>query len=180
MAALNVGVIGTGAIAQHAHLPAYKDLDTCRLAALAEIDPDRAAQAAKDFGVATVYHDWREMLESEKLDIVSICTPNYLHAEMAVAVESARLLARRAAFPATVKGPDPLVLLAATLGKEVAMEVTGQAVRLHGGYGCTRDYAVGRYFRDAKTLSLAPPAMDAIKITAGKMLLGVPLGGPPG
>jgi len=52
--------------------------------------------------------------------------------------------------------------MAATFGKEVAIDVTGKAVRLHGGYGCTRDFPVGRYFRDAKTLSLAPLAIDAM------------------
>jgi len=58
-------------------------------------------------------------------------------------------------------------------------EVIAQAVRLHGGYGCTRDYAVGRYFRDAKTLCLHP-ASDFLRLTAGKMLLGIPMGPPPG
>ncbi len=114
----------------------------------------------------------QERIVVEPKTLADLDTVQSTVAEMAVAVESVRLLARRAALLATAEGPDPLVLLAATWGKERAIEVTGQAVRLHGGYGCTRDYAVGRYFRDAKTLSLAPPAMDAIKITAGKMLLG--------
>jgi len=54
--------------------------------ALAEIDEARAAQAAERFGVKRWYSDYREMLEAETLDMVSVCTPNYLHREMAEAV----------------------------------------------------------------------------------------------
>ena len=100
-------------------------------------------------------------------------------ADMAVAVEAARFLAYHAAFPAAREGPDPLIFMAAVFGKELAIDVTGKAIRLHGGYGSTKDFPVGRYFRDAKTLSLHP-ASDFLRLIAGKMLLGVPMGPPPG
>ena len=100
-------------------------------------------------------------------------------ADMAVAVEAARLIAYRAVFPAAKEGPDPLTYLAAVFGAEVAIDVTGKAIRLHGGYGSTRDFPVGRYFRDAKTLSLHPTP-DFLRLNSGKMLLGIPMGPPPG
>jgi butyryl-CoA dehydrogenase len=100
-------------------------------------------------------------------------------ADMTIAVEAARLVAYRAALPAVEKGPDPLILLAAMFCNQVAMEVSGKAVELHGGYGCTRDFSVGRYFRDAKTLSLQKTS-EYVRTMAGKMLLGIPTGPPPG
>jgi len=99
-------------------------------------------------------------------------------ADMAAAVEAARLLAYRAAFPKAKQGPDPLILMAAVFGTQVAMDVTGKAIKLHGGYGCTKDFPLERYFRDARTLSLHP-ATDFLRLAAGKMLLGIPLGPPP-
>jgi butyryl-CoA dehydrogenase len=99
-------------------------------------------------------------------------------ADMAAAVEAVRFLAYRAAFPQG-QGPDPIILLAAAFGTEAAIDVTGKAIRLHGGYGCTRDYPVERYFRDARVLS-SHPATDFLRLNAGKMLLGIPLGPPPG
>jgi len=33
---------------------------------------------------------------------------------------------------------------------ELAMQTTTKAIQIHGGYGCTHDYPVERYFRDAK------------------------------
>lgn len=86
MAILKAAVIGAGAIAHHCHLPGYQQHPDCQLVALAEIDPSRAARAAKRFGVPRTYQNYRQMLEREHLDMVSICTPNYLHHEMAEAV----------------------------------------------------------------------------------------------
>ncbi len=99
-------------------------------------------------------------------------------ADMSVAVEAARLITYRAAL-SMEKGPDPLVFAAAMFCNEVAMDVSGKAVELHGGYGCTRDFPVGRYFRDAKTLSLQK-TFEFVKTMIGKMLLGIPMGPPPG
>ncbi len=86
MAQFKAAVIGAGAIAQHCHLPGYQRHPDVEIVALAEIDADRAAKAAEKFEVARTYTDYREMLEKEQLDMVSVCTPNYLHHEMAVAV----------------------------------------------------------------------------------------------
>ena len=86
MPKLKAAVIGAGAIAQHCHLPGYQRHRDVQLVAIAEIDADRAAQAAKTFGAERTYADYRQMLEKEQLDMVSICAPNYLHHEMAVAV----------------------------------------------------------------------------------------------
>ena len=99
-------------------------------------------------------------------------------ADMAATVEALRLLSYRGAFPEGQ--PDPLILMGAILSRQLAMDVTTKAVELHGGYGCTKGFAVERYFRDAKTLSLVPPTADFMRAAAGKMLLGIPMGPPPG
>lgn len=98
-------------------------------------------------------------------------------ADMAVAVEAARLITYRAALGDGAGGPDPLTLSAAMFGNQVALEVTGKAVELHGGYGCTSDFEVGRFYRDAKTISLQKTS-DFVRSQIGKMLLGVPMGPP--
>ena len=99
--------------------------------------------------------------------------------DMVVAVEAARLIAYRGAFPEAREGPDPLLLLAAVFGSEIAIDIAGKAITLHGGYGCTKGLPLERYFRDAKTLSLHPSA-DFLRLNCGKMLLGIPMGPPPG
>ena len=85
MAKLRAAVIGAGAIAQHCHLPGYQRHPDVELVAIAEIDANRAAEAAQKFGAGRTYCDYRQMLEKEQLDMVSICVPNYLHHETAIA-----------------------------------------------------------------------------------------------
>jgi predicted dehydrogenase len=85
MAKLRVATIGGGAIAQALHLPGYHKNPHAVIAAVT--DPDRARwKEIKDkFGVERFYTDYREMLDKESLDAVSVCSPNVFHAEQALA-----------------------------------------------------------------------------------------------
>ena len=99
-------------------------------------------------------------------------------ADMAATTEVIKLLAYRAALVDPRQGPDPGMFVGAILGPEEAVRIAGKGIELHGGYGCTRDFPMERYFRDAKTLALQPTP-DYVRINLGKMLLGVPMGAPP-
>jgi len=142
-----------------------------------------AGVAAISAGIAQAALDASVKYTKERAVITPMTLANFdgvqcTIADMAAAVGAARFLAYRSAFPEG-QGPDPLILLAAAFGTEMAIDVTGKAIRLHGGYGCTKDFPVERYFRDAKVLS-SHPATDFLRLNAGKMLLGIPLGPPPG
>jgi alkylation response protein AidB-like acyl-CoA dehydrogenase len=121
----------------------------------------------------------KERAVIEPMTLANLDGVQSIISDMAVAVEAARLIAYRGAFPEAKEGPDPLPLLAAVFGSEVAIDIAGKAIKLHGGYGCTKGLPLERYFRDAKTLSLHPSA-DFLKLNSGKMLLGIPMGPPPG
>jgi len=80
---VRVGIVGVGIGSYHAH--AYSKLPNVEIAALCDIDADRARQVAERFGVPRIYTDYEAMLAEEKLDAVSVCTPNALHAPVAIA-----------------------------------------------------------------------------------------------
>ncbi|MEW6047398.1 MAG: Gfo/Idh/MocA family oxidoreductase [Bacillota bacterium] len=82
---IRVGVLGTGAIARIAHLPALNHLPGVQVTAVADVDRNRAEQAARRFSIPRVCSTIEEMVAQEPLDAVIVCTPNYLHAEHAVA-----------------------------------------------------------------------------------------------
>ena len=150
--------------------PAYAGLDCPGHAAIAV----GIAQAALEASIS--YTKQRPVVEP--MTLANLDGVQCTIADMAAAVGAARFLAYRAVSP-EAGGPDPLIFMAAAFDKELAIDVTGKAIRLHGGYGCTKDFPVERYFRDAKTLSLNP-ASDFLRLTAGKILLGIPLAPPPG
>lgn len=77
MMKIQVGIIGCGAIAPR-HIEAIAKTPGMRLIAACDILPERAAALGVD-----AYTDYLKMIELADMDVVSICTPNHLHWEMA-------------------------------------------------------------------------------------------------
>lgn len=84
MTKLRIGIIGCGAIAEGVHVPGYTNCPECEIVALADIHEGRLNNLGKKTGATTLYTDYKEMLAKERLDAVSVCTPNYLHAEQTI------------------------------------------------------------------------------------------------
>lgn len=91
MNSLGVGLIGTGYMGK-CHALAWTSVHavfgtgpTIRLAHLSEVTPELAAQRASEFGFERSGSDWRALVMDPSVDVVSIATPNQLHAEMAIA-----------------------------------------------------------------------------------------------
>ncbi|MEJ2296807.1 MAG: Gfo/Idh/MocA family oxidoreductase [Candidatus Lokiarchaeota archaeon] len=83
---IKVGVIGAGGFGT-IHLQGYSKNPNCEIVAIASRTKNHALKATQEFSVEKIYFgddDWKKMLVSEDLDAISICTPNYLHAPMAL------------------------------------------------------------------------------------------------
>lgn len=76
---VRVGMVGVGAIAQLAHLPALAKLKDVEVAALCDNDRPKAAALGERFSVGDVVTDIEDLLELEDVDAVIIATPNHLH-----------------------------------------------------------------------------------------------------
>lgn len=81
---LKVGLIGVGAAAQVNHIPALMKVEGLELVALCDRDPEKAQRVAQKFGIPSAVGRIEDLLDQE-LDAVDICTPNFLHAPMAIA-----------------------------------------------------------------------------------------------
>jgi predicted dehydrogenase len=95
MSELGVGLIGTGFMGK-AHALAYRsvqavmgDVPGVRLVALADTPAAKAQAFATQFGFDRATEDWRDLLSDPAIDVVSITTPNGMHAEMALAALAA-------------------------------------------------------------------------------------------
>jgi len=92
---IRIGVIGTGGrltgvCREILGNPQFKD--EFEIAALCDTEPasiDRFKRTVPEGAPAPVYADYREMLKGAAIDLVLIGTPNYLHAEQAVAAMKA-------------------------------------------------------------------------------------------
>jgi len=76
---VRVGVIGAGAVAQVAHLPALSRLDEFELVSICDNDVAKARSLATRFEIPDVFDDIEHLLERSKPDAVAVCTPNHLH-----------------------------------------------------------------------------------------------------
>jgi len=77
---LRVGLIGTGMICNIAHVPAWKALpDEVEIVAAADVVASHARGTAEAHGIPYWTDDPQRMLDTQELDVVSVCTPNVYH-----------------------------------------------------------------------------------------------------
>ena len=74
-----IGVKGVGRI----HVEAISSSEKTELRAVADINEEAGKTVALNYGVEW-YRNYEEMLELKDLDAVSICTPHFLHCQMAL------------------------------------------------------------------------------------------------
>jgi len=79
-----VGIVGCGTVS-HAHIHAYRSVFATDLVAAADIQEDRLKTHSEEYRIPALYTDYKEMLENESLDIISICTLADTHCEIALA-----------------------------------------------------------------------------------------------
>ena len=82
---IRVAILGTGAIAD-SHVRAYRTFpDRCRLVAVADLFPEKAADKIAQHGLsAAVFPSREDLLHGSDFDLVSICTPPFDHAPAAI------------------------------------------------------------------------------------------------
>lgn len=76
---VRIAVVGTGAIAQMAHLPVLSKMRGVDIVALCDIDRAKARALADRFDVPNVYVDLEDLFSAGELDAVVISTPSLLH-----------------------------------------------------------------------------------------------------
>lgn len=79
---LRVAIVGCGGMGG-VHFDIYKRLADVEVVALVDIRIEKALEKAQGTSIR-VYTDINEMLKQEKVDIVDLCTPSYLHKDLAI------------------------------------------------------------------------------------------------
>lgn len=81
---MKIAVIGCGNIANHAHIPSYMNNPEAEIVYFCDILPERAQAAVDKYGCGKPVTDYQEILADPAVDAVSVCTPNNVHASIAM------------------------------------------------------------------------------------------------
>jgi predicted dehydrogenase len=81
---IKVGVVGVGGIGHDQHLPGWAKVPFAEVTALADTSPDALKRASASLPRAELFVDWHDLVSRTDLDVVDICTPNGLHAPVAL------------------------------------------------------------------------------------------------
>jgi alkylation response protein AidB-like acyl-CoA dehydrogenase len=127
--------------------------------AMSMLDSGRIGVAAQALGVMTAAFDeavkYAQQRKAFGGPIARIQAVQFKLAEMERRVQCARLLLWKAAWLKDTDQPFTRAAAAAKLyASEAATWVTHQAIQVHGGYGYVKEYAVERYYRDARVMEI--------------------------
>ncbi len=93
-------------------------------------------------------------------------------ADMAMEIEAARLLTRKAAFLKMEGRPYTLEASEAKyFASEVATRAANEAVQIHGGYGFIKEFPVEKLYRDVKLLTIGEGTSEVQKMVIARKLL---------
>jgi len=89
MQKIKMAIVGAG-IWGETHAAIYKEHMLSDVVAVCDKDEVKAQNLAKKYGIAEVYTDYNELLRNSDCDAVAIVTPDYLHADIAIACANAK------------------------------------------------------------------------------------------
>ena len=124
--------------------------------------------ASGAFDRAVAYAKERKAFGTEIINHQSLA---FKLSDMAVKIENARNLCLKAAW---LKDQHKPITVASAMAKQyaadIAMEVTTEAVQIHGGYGYVKEYHVERLMREAKLTQIYEGTSEIQKIIISRSI----------
>jgi alkylation response protein AidB-like acyl-CoA dehydrogenase len=144
--------------------------------ALELLDSGRIGVGAQSVGIAQSALDEALKYSKERVQfgqpICNFQAIQFKLANMATQIEAARLLVYRAAWLRQNKiRCSKEASMAKLFASEIANYVVNEAVQIHGGYGYMKEYAVERYFRDARVTEIYEGTSEAQRMVISRDLL---------
>ena len=144
--------------------------------AMKTLSGGRIGIAAQALGIAGgAYNLAREYSKVRRTFGTEICNHQAIAfklADMYVSIEAARHMVMKAAWDKDNGGDYVLTgAMAKLYASQVAMDVSVEAVQIHGGNGYVKDYHVERYMRDAKITQIYEGTSEIQKIVISRSIL---------
>lgn len=140
---------------------------------LATLDGGRIGIGAMAVGIAQAAYEKALQYAKERKQfgqsIANFQITQFKIADMALKIELARNMVHKAAWLKDQGKPfSKEAAMCKLFASEVCMEITNQAVQIHGGNGYMKDYHVERYMRDAKLLEIGEGTSEVLRIVISR------------
>jgi len=144
--------------------------------ALSALDAGRIGVAAQALGVMRAAFDeairYAQQRRAFGGPLAKIQAIQFKLSEMERRIQCSRLLIRRAAWMRDTEQPfGREAAMAKLYATEAATWVTHQAIQIHGGYGYVKEYAVERFYRDARIMEIYEGASEIQRLVIARSLL---------
>ena len=146
--------------------------------AMSNLDTGRIGIAAQAVGIAQAAFEASAAYAKERRTfgkpIAQHQAIQFMIADMATRIEAARLLTLKAArLKDEGKPHSQAASMAKLYASETAGWVTDKAIQVHGGYGYMKEYAVERYFRDARITQIYEGTSEVQRMVIAAHELGL-------
>jgi len=144
--------------------------------AMKTLDKSRAGIGASSVGIARAAMEAAVQYAQERKTfgkpLAAHQAIQFMLADMAIKIETARLITWKAAWMADQGLPNGYESsIAKCYSTDMAMQVTTDAVQILGGYGYSKEYPVERYMRDAKLMQIYEGANQIQRIVIARNVL---------
>jgi alkylation response protein AidB-like acyl-CoA dehydrogenase len=146
--------------------------------AMGTLDGGRIGIAAQALGIAQAGYEVARAYAAERRAfgqrIADFQAIQHKLADMSMEIDAARLLVYRAAWLKqqgrrhTEEGAK-----AKLFASEMARRQTAEAIQILGGYGCTKEFPVERYYRDAKITEIYEGTSEIQRLVIARSILGI-------
>lgn len=88
---IKIGIIGVGRVAVNHHISGLKSVKDAKITAICDIDENKLKEVGDSLNIPEKYRfiDYNDLINCDEVQAIEICTPNYLHVEMALAAVKA-------------------------------------------------------------------------------------------
>lgn len=144
---------------------------------LSALESGRINIAARSVGLAQAAYEsaleYSQQREAFGQPIADFQAIQMKIADMATSVQAARLMTYWAAAKMDAGERTDLESgMAKLFASEVALEVSLEALRVHGGYGYSREFDVERFYRDAPLMAIGEGTSDILRTVIARSLTG--------
>tara|TARA_R110002050_G_scaffold102774_1_gene211605 strand:- start:43757 stop:44896 length:1140 start_codon:yes stop_codon:yes gene_type:complete len=144
--------------------------------ALKVLDGGRISIAALGVGIAMGAYEasikYAKEREQFGKPIASFQAISFKLADMATKIEAAHLLTM---LSADLKERGQTMTKEGAMAKlyssEIAVQVSNEAVQVHGGYGYTKDYPVEKFYRDSKLCTIGEGTSEIQKLVISRQII---------